>query len=359
MYFIALVKSINIQNVCDAIIRQDKSIRFVGVCTGDGIILNSKYKDSVSPMLSKKETSRSAILSAIRFKTRKELVSKVGSPLYAITAYQNVKRATIYVDDNLFILISFDKKRDEYEIIKIALSVIPIHKPKKLSQFIDSVSLMMEERSQKEKKEAIGSLSAKIAHDMRNPLTIIQAAVDSIKENRDDDDGDASQHFQRIDRAIYRMSHQINDVLDYVKSDELHLTKMSIHKMLNLAFLEISIPENISIKIGKHDESIFCDKDKMRIVFTNVILNAIQEIKNNGKIKIRIRRLTKDVRIEFEDSGKGLNKKDISKVFEPLYTTKQHGTGLGLASCKNIVERHGGTIFIKVDPTIFTISLPL
>ena len=207
-------KFINIRNVCEAIIQQDKSIRFVGICTGDGIILNSKYRDSVSAMLTKKETQRSAILSAIRFKTRKELVSKVGSPLYAITAYQNVKRATIYVDDNLFILISFDKKRDEYEIIKIALSLIPIHKPKKLSQFIDSVSLMMEERSQKEKHEAIGNLSAKIAHDMRNPLTTIQAAVDMIKESIDDDDDETSDHFQRINRAIYRMSHQINDVLD-------------------------------------------------------------------------------------------------------------------------------------------------
>jgi len=351
-------KKIGVQNVCEAIIQQDESVRFAGLCTRDGIILASKYKTGVAPMLSKKETQRSAILSAIRFKTRRELESKVGMPVYAITAYQNVKRATIYIDDNLLLLISFDKRRDEYEIIKNTLSLIQIQKPKKLMQFIESVSLMMEERLQKEKNEAIGSLSARIAHDMKNPLTVIQAAVDGIKE-KSDNDKITSQRFERINRAIYRMTHQIDDVLDYVKSDELQQTKTSLHEILNLVLLETPYPDNISIKISKNDEYIICDTDKMRIVFTNIILNAIQAIKNRGTIKIRIRRLANSVKIEFEDSGKNLNKTNLSKVFDPLYTTKQHGTGLGLASSKNIVEKHGGTISVRTNPTIFTVNLPL
>ena len=78
----------------------------------------------------------------------------------------------------------------------------------------------------------------------------------------------------------------------------------------------------------------------------------------NGEIKIRITDLSYSVQIEIEDTGSGISPEIQSKIFDPLFTTKQTGTGLGLSICKTIVEQHGGTIYVKSPPTVFTIEFP-
>ncbi len=92
--------------------------------------------------------------------------------------------------------------------------------------------------------------------------------------------------------------------------------------------------------------------------FDNLLNNSIQAINDDGKITIRIIDLENEGEIEVEDSGDGVSDEIISKVFEPLFTTKKKGTGLGLASCKSIVEQHGGVIYVRNNPTVFTIKLP-
>jgi two-component system sensor histidine kinase HydH len=79
---------------------------------------------------------------------------------------------------------------------------------------------------------------------------------------------------------------------------------------------------------------------------------------NKGDVKIRLLDLGSAVQIEFEDTGPGIPIDIQSKIFDPLFTTKQTGTGLGLSICKNIVEQHGGSLTVKSPPTIFTIRLP-
>ena len=96
-----------------------------------------------------------------------------------------------------------------------------------------------------------------------------------------------------------------------------------------------------------------------RLVCKNLFLNAIQAIgKQEGSITIRFKDEHKYNVIEIEDSGPGFPESQVSEIFEPLTTTKQTGTGLGLVSCKNIVENHGGTITAKNNPTTFTIRFP-
>ena len=94
-------------------------------------------------------------------------------------------------------------------------------------------------------------------------------------------------------------------------------------------------------------------------LFSNLIINAIQKLVNNGIITIRISEKADDmVQIEIEDDGHEIHEDNLEKIFEPLFTTKQIGTGLGLASCKKIVEQHGGSISAKNNPTTFTVTLP-
>ena len=89
-----------------------------------------------------------------------------------------------------------------------------------------------------------------------------------------------------------------------------------------------------------------------------MITNAIEAIESKGKIDIRLIDKNDYVIIDIEDSGPGIPENILPKIFDPLFTTKQSGTGLGLPSCKNIIQQHSGIIMVKTNPTIFTIKLP-
>ena len=105
--------------------------------------------------------------------------------------------------------------------------------------------------------------------------------------------------------------------------------------------------------------NINCDPVKIDAVFINVLINSIQALSDNGgKITVNISETNDKIKLEFSDSGPGIPEDIIDNIFEPLFTTKQKGTGLGLASCKNIVELHQGTIYVKNNPTTFTIEMP-
>ena len=106
---------------------------------------------------------------------------------------------------------------------------------------------------------------------------------------------------------------------------------------------------------------IRCDKIKMESVFANLLLNATQAMNGNGTITITIEENDSHTKIRIKDSGSGIPDKLISKIFDPLFTTRQIGTGLGLPSCKTIIEQHGGNISLETTigvGTIFEIELP-
>ena len=101
-----------------------------------------------------------------------------------------------------------------------------------------------------------------------------------------------------------------------------------------------------------------CDKSKIKSVFSNLITNSIQSIEKEGKITVSIENELNFLNISFEDSGPGITEDVLAKIFQPLFTTKVSGTGLGLGICKNIIEEHGGKISVHNSPTTFTIKLP-
>jgi len=164
-----------------------------------------------------------------------------------------------------------------------------------------------------------------------------------------------------IKNAATRLSHQIDDVLAYVTPPQLHPETHSISGILKKTISNITIPETIILTLPKNDMQINSDKRQFEVVFTNLILNAIQAMNNVGKIDITI--LDKDdfVLIEVQDSGPGIPRELLPKIFDPLFTSRQIGTGLGLPSCKNIVENHGGIITVNTTlgkGTTFSIRLP-
>ena len=224
---------------------------------------------------------------------------------------------------------------------------------------------LVEEKTQEilksERLSAIGELSGRLAHDLRNPLSVIKMSVDLIKQNSNNatiSDTTITKRLDLIEKSIERMSHQVDDVLGFVRNSPIKLSETSLRNLAISSIAKINIPENIEIKVEDTDYKINCDSTKLDAVFINLIINAIQAMPNGGKITIRIKPSKSDVLIDFENSGEPIPNEIMNKVFDPLFTTKQTGTGLGLASCKNIVELHGGTISVQNNPTTFTIKLP-
>jgi signal transduction histidine kinase len=117
------------------------------------------------------------------------------------------------------------------------------------------------------------------------------------------------------------------------------------------------MPDGIKVVLPQNDASILCDARQIEVAIQNLITNSIQATENNGTITVGITEKEGFVDIHIADTGPGIPDEVLPKVFEPLFTTKQTGTGLGLASVKRIIEQHNGTITVSNGPTTFTIRL--
>jgi signal transduction histidine kinase len=210
-----------------------------------------------------------------------------------------------------------------------------------------------------ERLTALGEFSASMAHDMKNPLAILKTSLDVIKIKFKGHDEKIDKLLSNMDIGISRMSHQIKDVLDYVRITPVNITDVNLNKIIKYAIESLEIPKQVSIELPVNDITIKCDVKKMEIVLINLILNAIQAIgKNTGKITINSKEMNNHYEIEIQNTGEPISDSLLEKIFEPLFTTKYQGTGLGLSTCKNIIEQHGGTISAYNNPTTFRIKFP-
>ncbi len=201
-----------------------------------------------------------------------------------------------------------------------------------------------------ERVSLLGNFTARAAHDLKNPLSVIKNSSQILRINLDKHlDEKSSGQWSRLDRAVARMSHQIDDVLGFVKPPKLERKKHIVANILSDVLERMEIPNNVTIHPPLVGSTIYCDYEKIEIVFVNLLTNAIQAIgSDDGSVDILISDDSdpKYVQIVVRDSGCGVPPELTGKLFEPFFTTKQTGTGLGLVSCKSIVEEHGGHIDI-------------
>ncbi|MBI5145611.1 MAG: HAMP domain-containing histidine kinase [Thaumarchaeota archaeon] len=219
---------------------------------------------------------------------------------------------------------------------------------KKTSQFSNS-----------DKFSIVGEFSSKMAHDIRNPLSVIKIQVDLLKlRYSKQEDKILLDSLGRMERAVGGITTQLDDVLHFLRERSFQFEQISILKILEESLFYIEKPKSITIDLPTHDVTLLCDGGRMQRVFTNLILNSIQAIDGNGTISIRAIEQNDGVQIEVTDSGPGIPDEFFPKIFEPLFTTKRGGTGLGLPICKKIVDEHSGTITVTNNPTTFTITIP-
>lgn len=228
---------------------------------------------------------------------------------------------------------------------------------KKEIDYLEKHLSLLEQQLKEEKFTTIGRLTSRMAHDFRNPLSIIQISIENIKMLYGSDEIQIKQ-FKKIQHAIDRMVHQVDDVLGYIKGEPPSLNKIMFLDIMTLSVDSLNIPNNIKVILPKNDIELICDNMQFLSVMNNLILNGIQSIVGTGTIEITIEENRNSSIIKVKDSGKGISKYVIDKIFEPLFTTKQSGIGLGLVSVKSIVNAHNGKISVTSPPTVFTIILP-
>lgn len=219
-------------------------------------------------------------------------------------------------------------------------------------------SRLSQEIIRQEKMSVIGKIGATIAHDIRNPLTSLLGSLEVLKIKKPILTKDEEKCYSQIQDSVKQIEYLVSDVLDFSQTRDLVKSDSSILKLLHNAINEIKIPSDIKISMPKDDVTLHVDTVKITSVFANLLKNSVEAIGDKGVISVGLKDYPREVEIIVSDSANALSLDDIPKLFEPLYTTKAKGTGLGLASCKNIITQHGGRIKVSVNPTTFTITLP-
>jgi PAS domain S-box-containing protein len=220
-----------------------------------------------------------------------------------------------------------------------------------------------------EKLSMTGKIARSIAHEVRNPLTNLNLALEQLKEEIDVGvSTDASLFIDIIHRNANRIEQLISEMLNSSRPGELNLRKVQpsalIDETLKLSIDRIKLREiQLDIKIKTDLPDIYVDPEKLKMAFLNIIINAIEAMETDtGYLLIEADRDGSHLIFKFTDNGKGIAQEDIDKLFDPFYTGKKGGMGLGLTSVQNILQSHKAGIEVRSKPgegTTFAIYIPV
>jgi PAS domain S-box-containing protein len=220
-----------------------------------------------------------------------------------------------------------------------------------------------------EKLAAIGQLAGGVGHELRNPLGAINNAAYYIKgkllrSGLARKEPRVMEFLNIMDEEIATSNKIINDLLNFARTGKPAVSLASLEAVIDSTLPHLNIPENITVtkKLDADLPQVEIDVDQMRQVIVNLITNAAQAMPEGGELTISAHQTKRSLEISITDTGSGIPKELIGKIFDPLFTTKAKGIGLGLAVCKSIIDNHKGSISVssRVNKgTTFTIKLPL
>ncbi|MCF8054667.1 MAG: hypothetical protein K9K75_05565, partial [Deltaproteobacteria bacterium] len=211
---------------------------------------------------------------------------------------------------------------------------------------VSGVKKMERQIASSRRLATIGNLAAGIAHEIRNPLSSIKGFTTFFAEKYQGEHGRIA---GLLNKEIARLNRVLNDVLDFTRLEDIKKECCDIigllKEVLDLLALQAHERGIRIVSTGIHGErEVLVSIDKVKQVFINLTLNAIQAERDGGEVTVAIHLSADEIRIDFMDRGDGIKTGDERKIFEPYYTTKDGGSGLGLAISKEIVEMHGGEI---------------
>jgi signal transduction histidine kinase len=212
----------------------------------------------------------------------------------------------------------------------------------------------------------LGQLSAGLAHEIRNPLSTIKGSAEMLLKNVNADGALAHELAGFISSEVDRTNALVTRFLDFARPLALRLEKTEITEVIDEAVaqvekqtppLDVNIYKNYSPDIAP----FFVDRQLIERVLYNLVLNAAQASPPKGSVTVKTRQGGDTVEIDVIDRGAGIAPKDRESIFNPFFTTKSSGVGLGLAIVSKIVDEHGGQITVESEPgagSVFRVFLP-
>jgi len=225
---------------------------------------------------------------------------------------------------------------------------------------------MQDELIRREKLAAIGQLSGGVAHDLRNPLGVIGNVAYFLQaklgERAGATDDKIAKHLDILGREVARATRIIAELTDFSKDILPEPRPADLNGVIDEALKATEIADSIAVeRQGLDLPLIMLDPEQMNRVFVNLFNNAVQAMPQGGVLRIATSLLESGVEVRVRDSGNGIRPEDMTRIFDPLVTTKAKGIGLGLCIVKDIVEKHGGEVTVESElgkGSTFVVRLP-
>ncbi len=213
---------------------------------------------------------------------------------------------------------------------------------------------------------ALGQLTAGLAHELRNPLGTMKTSAELLARNVEKENAIAIEMAGYIREEVDRTNSLITRFLDFARPQHMRIEKNDLAAMLDRAIARFDREKKVDVSVYKNYSPdippVAFDAELMERVILNLVTNAAQASPPGGVVTVKTRCIEDMVEIAVIDRGSGIDAKNLESIFNPFFTTKPDGVGLGLAICSKIVDEHGGQITVESTPgegSVFHVFLPL
>ncbi len=222
-----------------------------------------------------------------------------------------------------------------------------------LMQDLSQVKNLEEDLRRSERLAALGKMAAGVAHELRNPLSSIKGLALVLQSKFQQNNRDRETATILV-QEVERLNRSISELLDYARPQQLKKKYFDMSRLLEKAVSLIRIDADAAgVELDTAFEEklppLYGDEDKLTQVVLNLLLNGIQAMENGGVLTVRVGATERKIEIVVSDTGCGIKEKDLGRVFDPYFTTKPDGTGLGMAMSAKIVEEHGGEVKLQSE----------
>lgn len=212
-----------------------------------------------------------------------------------------------------------------------------------------------------------GQISRTVAHEVRNPLTNIQLAAEQLHDEVEDREEDVKPFFDIIDRNVKRIGTLINDMLESSKKRELNLKPCSFEDIVGSPLKQVS--DRLELKrveaamtVAPDLPEVLADRELIEMAITNIAINAVEAMEEgSGRLRLEVYRAGDEVLLEIADNGKGIPPENLARLFEPFYSGRSGGLGLGLTTTRGILNSHQVSMDVRSNPgegTTFILRFP-
>ena len=222
-----------------------------------------------------------------------------------------------------------------------------------------------EQLIRREKLAVLGQLAGGVGHELRTPLGAINNAAYFLNMVLEEPDSEVQEALGILTREVMTADRIISSLLDFARTKRPIRRSMNINTVIRDSLSRVAVPENVEV-VTQLDEAlpiIQADPDQLGQAFGNLILNGVQAMPDGGRLSIEAKVADqKWLIVSFTDTGVGIPEGNVERVFEPLFTTKPKGIGLGTAIVKIMIDVHGGSVDVESNEgkgTVFTVRLPL